>query len=274
MPRQEFEWTFGEDEAAAGVGRGRVRGPFWFMAAAVLAVLLLLLLWRGGQQQMAQTEAALAAQVQTALNELRAAQAAGDRERFWALLDDDPAWQAGQLQPTWQAFYGHELSVTRAQPYQSLIQANVQWTENGRIYHRLLFFREERGLPRLAAAPLDYWGQSDEQRYAWGSLRYGAADAAWVDALATFVARQVDQHCLAPCPRLTVRLQPDWAETAVPHTIYVPSPRLVAVDEQGQPGPAFWQLLADRLADRMAPTIIHFAVPETAVPLDYERLAA
>jgi ABC-type glycerol-3-phosphate transport system substrate-binding protein len=277
--KRDFEWVFAEDaeneaETPAPPRSGRVRGPFWFMATAVFAILFLLFFWRSQQQQATQLETALTQRVQATLDEIKAAQAAGDQERFMALLGRDPAWRADQLQPAWQDFYQHDLTATRAHPYQALIQANVTWQENGRSYQRLLFFEDERGVPRLMSPPAGYWGQSRQQPYTWGTLQYGEADEVWREAMATFIEQQLTQLCLAPCPTLTVSLQPHWSETAAPHTIYLPSPRLVALDEQGQPAPAFWELLAERLADRLALTTIHFAVPETAVPLDYERIAA
>ncbi|MFO7540006.1 MAG: acetate--CoA ligase family protein, partial [Chloroflexota bacterium] len=274
--KRDFEWTFAEDgaEAEPPPAPGRVRGPFWYMATAVLISLTLLLIWAMGRRQVAQTEAELSQQVQSALDELRSARTTADFERFMALLDRDPGWRAGQLQPAWREWYSHDLTVTRAQPHGALIQANVAWQENGRSYQRLLFLREERGLPRLSAPDPLYWGQAQQQTYDWGTLHYGEIDAAWAAAVAEFVAQSLAQFCLAPCPNLTVNLQPHWHETAVPHTIDLPSPRLVAIDEQGQPADPFWALLANRLADRVAPTTIRFAVPETAVPMDYERIAA
>jgi ABC-type glycerol-3-phosphate transport system substrate-binding protein len=276
--KRDFEWTFAEDgietEAAVAPPPGRVRGPFWFMATAVFITLILLLSWAVGRRQLAQAEVELTQQVQAALDNLREAQAAGDVERFLILLDDDPDWRAGQLHPAWHEFYSHELRVTRAQPYGSLLQANVAWEENDHTYHRLLFFRIERGLPRLSAADPDYWGTARRSNHAWGALQYGDSDELWVEAIAGFVAELLDQFCLAPCSDVTVSLQPHWEETAVPHTIYIPSPRLVAIDEQGQPAPHFWELLENRLADRVALTTVRFAVPETAVPMDYERIAA
>ena len=274
--KRDFEWTFAEDETEpdSTAASGRVRGPFWFMATAVFLALILLAGWAIGQRRLAQDEAALAEQVAAALNELRAAQANADFDRFMALLDRDPGWRAGHLQPAWQEWYNHDLTVTRAQMHGSLIQANVIWAENGRIHHRLLFFRDERGLPRLSAPDPTYWGTIQQQTFAWGRLHYGEIDAAWADAIGDFIADALAGFCLNPCPNLAIHLQPHWEETAVPHTIHIPSPRLVALDEQGQPTDPFWDLLTDRLADRVAPTTIRFAVPETAVPMDYERIAA
>jgi ABC-type glycerol-3-phosphate transport system substrate-binding protein len=274
--KRDFEWTFTEDEMEPETtsASGRVRGPFWFMTTAVFLVLILLAGWIIGQRRLAQAEAELAEQVTVALNELRTAQANADFDRFMALLDRDPGWRAGQLSPHWQKWYNHDLTVTRAQPHGSFIQANVVWTENGRIHHRLLFFREERGLPRLSAPDPTYWGMIQQQTYDWGTLHYGQIDEAWADATADFVAGALIQFCPDPCPDLDIHLQPNWQETAVPHTIHIPSPRLVALDEQGQPAAFFWELLENRLADRLAPTTIRFAVPETAVPMDYERIAA
>jgi hypothetical protein len=274
--KRDFEWTFVEEEMApeTTAASGRVRGPFWFMATAVFLVLILLAGWLIGQRQLVQAEAELAEQVTVALNELRAAQANADFDRFMALLDRDPGWRAGQLSPYWREWYNHELTVTRAQPHSTFIQANVVWTENGRIHHRLLFFRDERGLPRLSAPDPAYWGPIQQQTFAWGTLHYGEIDAGWADAIGNFIADVLAGFCLNPCPDLAVHLQPHWEETAVAHTIHIPSPRLVALDEQGQPADPFWELLENRLTDRVALTTIRFAVPETAVPMDYERIAA
>jgi hypothetical protein len=181
--KESFEWTFAEDgvetEAEPPPSSGRVRGPFWFVATAVLLTLILLAGWVIGQRRLAQAEAELTQQVQSALDELRTAQTAADFERFMALLDHDPGWRAGQLQPAWREWYSHNLTVTRAQPHGALIQANVAWQENGRSYQRLLFLREERGLPRLSAADPTYWGPTGQAHYAWGTLRYGEIDEPW-----------------------------------------------------------------------------------------------
>jgi ABC-type glycerol-3-phosphate transport system substrate-binding protein len=274
--KRDFEWTFAEDkmEPDTTAASGRVRGPFWFMAIAVFVAFILLAGWVIGQRQLAQAEADLAQQVTVALTELQTAQTTADFDRFMALLDRDPGWRAGQLQPAWREWYGHDLTVTRALPHGALIRANVVWAENGRIHNRLLFFREERGLPRLSAPDPAYWGPIQQQTYDWGTLHYGEIDQAWAAAIVGFVADSLAQFCPDPCPSLAIHLQPHWEETAVPHAIHIPSPRLVALDEQGQPADPFWELLADRLADRVAPTTVRFAVPETAVPMDYERIAA
>jgi ABC-type glycerol-3-phosphate transport system substrate-binding protein len=274
--KRDFEWTFAEDEMEPETtsASGRVRGPFWFMATAVFLVLILLAGWIIGQRRLAQAEAELAEQVTVTLNELRTAQANVDFDRFMALLDRDPGWRAAQLAPHWRKWYNNDLTVTRAQPHGAFIQANVVWAENGRIHNRLLFFRDERGLPRLSTPDPAYWGPLQQQTYDWGTLHYGEIDAAWAAAIADSVTGALAHFCQAPCPNLTIRLQPHWEETAVPHTIHIPSPRLVALDEHGQPASLFWELLENRLADRVAPTTIRFAVPETAVPMDYERIAA
>ena len=59
---------------------------------------------------------------------------------------------------------------------------------------------------------------------------------------------------------MQLALRDDYRETAAPQTLYLPSPRLVALDDEGQPAPLFWEELQTRLQGYLSPATIRFAI--------------
>jgi len=79
------------------------------------------------------------------------------------------------------------------------------------------------------------------------------------------VAETIAQTCAANCleDRLpfTLTLARDYGGTAAPGRLRLPSPRLLALDQDGRPGPLFWQMLEQQIGGYLTPAVIRFAVP-------------
>ncbi len=78
------------------------------------------------------------------------------------------------------------------------------------------------------------------------------------------VSSLCDAGCLEARRPFVVQLAPDYGQTAVPGQIRLPSPRLVALTEDGRPAPQFWQQLQQRIEAHLTPATIRFALPPSA----------
>jgi len=253
---------------------------FWL---AILVILLVLAAgWAISRQRLGQFQAARQADVQALLDLERQAFLAGDGDLFFSFLASDSAWRAAQLRPEQQTAWRAGYTVTGVDAQVDVIRANAAWSEAGQTYQRLLFFEERDGRLRHAATDPSFWGRPQTQTTNWGEVRYAEVDEQWIDSLAAFVDQVVAGLCAESCPPdrlpLTLVVADGYAETAVPHTLLIPSPRLLALDENGQPAAPFWQLLSSRLRAYLSPAVIRFALPPTGFlglhTFDYERLAA
>ncbi|MCA9969730.1 MAG: extracellular solute-binding protein, partial [Anaerolineales bacterium] len=259
---------------------------FWLGAALVLA--LLLGGWGIGRFRVAQAAQARQTAVQTRLDQERQAFLAGDGAGFMAFLADDPAWQAAQLLPHNQAAQRAGLQVTDVRLFGGTpeaggaLGANVSWTVNGQTYQRITFFRQSAGqLLHVPTAP-EFWGARQERETTWGTLVYHEADALFADRIVAAVTDAVIAACEARCVAnrlpLTLVLRDDFVETAVPNTLHLPSPRIVAVAANGQPAAPFWAELQARVTAHLVPATIRFALPpQNFLGLhyfDYEQAAA
>ena len=99
----------------------------------------------------------------------------------------------------------------------------------------------------------------------WGTLLIPDKDDEWSLAIAQFVAERRKTLCDPACPTerfpITLEIARTYANTVAPNSVVVPSPRLIAVDADGRPGPAFWAMLDARLTDYLTSDTIRFAVP-------------
>jgi len=236
---------------------------FWLVTAVIL--LALGLGWAVSRQRVGRFQAERQEDVQAMLDLERQAFLAGDGDLFYSFLTADAAWRAAQLLPeqrdAWRAGY----TVTGIDAQADFVRANVDWVEGGQRYQRLLFFAARDGRLRHAATDPRFWGQAQQRTTSWGEIHYSEVDEQWVGDLAAFVEQTVAALCAAPCVPgrvpLTLVVADDYEETAVPRTLRIPSPRLLALDENGWPAGPFWQLFAARLRAYLLPATIRFALP-------------
>lgn len=229
---------------------------------------LLIGIWQMWQTRLAESESELREQVQTVLYLEHIAVLNGDGALFLSLQEDDPAWISAQLWPENQAAARAGLTVTQVEQYSDFIQADATWTADGETLQRTIFFEERDGhLLHISTAP-DYWGKPIRERQPWGTLYYSEMDSVWVEDIAPFVSERVAQICAANCVEerlpLTLVLAGDYGLTAAPHRLRLPSPRLLALDEEGAPAPLFWQTLQRQLEGYLAPATVRFAIPPSS----------
>ena len=236
-----------------------------FWVTSVIITLLILSGWTFLRRQQERNRQALIESTQAALDLMRDAVADGDGELFFALQDPGVETFAAQLTPQNLAFYRAGPRITNVEQSDALLHANAVWQENGRRYQRILFFSQHGNQPRLTATDPNYWGGSKRKQQSWGRLIYHERDEVWTDEIARFVDAEVKELCSTSClkDKLPVNLivRSGFLPTAEPAHIYVPSPRLLGLDETGQPADRFWQVLEQRLTDYLTPATIYFAVP-------------
>lgn len=276
-------WRIGEDESQEPDPPEPQRpflGPLLFLLLTAVLVGGVLSAWYAGQRQIERSEADLRRQVQTVLDLQQRAVQRGDGDLFFSVVADDPAFRAAQLLPANVDPHRAGLTVTRAWLRDGIVQANLRWTANGKTYQRIAFYRLRSADLRQIPTTPDYWGDSIVRQTAWGRLEISEVDAAWATDIAAFVRREKARLCDTDCPEraLTVAVRPDFGTTAVPHTVYVPSPRLLGLDETGAPSDRFWDALRRELAAQTAPVTIRFALPPK-LPVgihlvEYEQAAA
>lgn len=259
------------------------RDGVWFLLMAALIAAAILAVWRSGTTRMAQSEADLRADIQSLLDLQHNAFLQGDGDLFLSFLSNDPGWRMAQLHPLNQQAARAGFTVTRAQQRDAMVWANLSWNDGGQTWQRIAFFEGANG--RYTQIPADpaFFGERQRIRHDWGVLSLPAADAKWADPIAAAIAAEIATLCATGCRDdalpLTVEIRANWRETAVPHLITLPSPRLIALDANSQPAPAFYTLLRQRLADRLTPATVRFAVPPPSyhnnqTTLDYDAAAA
>lgn len=276
----KFDWRFEEEGQSRGIGTRPLRQQRrrWFFMV-LLAGLLIGLGVRGWRLAQNQADALLLAQIQTQLDAEQTALAQGDVALLRTLYQDDPVLFAAAFQPAYRV---GPLTSKSVNGQGDELWATFTWNEVGHTWQRLFFWeRQESQIIRRANAA-QFWGAWQEPiPYSWGQLHLQQADAPWQTAVSQFVDHWLAEQC-HPCLTdrlpITLTLAPDWQLTAAPNQVRVPSPHLVALDEQGQPGEPFWQLLRERLVDLLTPATLTFAVPEreqgTSWEYTYGQLAA
>ncbi len=252
-------------------------------AQRVTALLLLLLLvaaWFLTQQAGEQAQRQRQENIQDMLEQARQSVLAGDGERFFSLFTANAAWRAAQLQPVNQLLFRAGARVQSLSHYPGVRQADVTWADGSITWQRTLFFAQTEDGWRIAPPEVGYWGQQQQRAMPWGTLVYYRLDEPWAEAIAKFASSLHAELCAAGCAaeRLTLVVANGYGETAVPHTLHIPSPRLVALDETGQPGAPFWEMLHQRLEAYFLPVTIRFALPPTELPgvhlVYYDQAAA
>lgn len=245
----------------------------WWLRVVVGGVIVGLFVggWVSGRNQIRRFDEWLGQQAQATLNQERQAFLAGDGDLFLLTQANDPAWLAGQLRPENQAIMANGPLVSRAEEHGGQLWANVTWTDEQGNWQRAAFFSRQNGQWVHGPAGADYWGTLFQMTTSWGQLRYHEVDQPFAALVADFVSQTIAHYPAGDS--FTLTLSPHYGLTAAPNQIQMASPRLVALDEAGQPGLPFWQQLAQRLESHFSPAEITFAVPAGLIP-SYEPLAA
>jgi ABC-type glycerol-3-phosphate transport system substrate-binding protein len=283
--KNRFDWNVGDledgDESVVRhVQHWWQADAFWFMLGVVIIGALLIGGWRAGQAQLARSEAKLKSRVQTIFDLERQAILNGDGDLFLSVQDQDPAWLVAQLLPENLEPTRAGLQVTRAQSHDNLVWANVSWREGGQTWQRVSFLEWREN--QLVHVPSDasYWGPRQRTPYSWGDLVYQKMDATYVPSIAAAVDDWISKHCAGEnCPEgalpFTLTLTPDHYQTAATDEIRVPSPRLLALKQDGLPAPPFWRHLEGKIEAHLTPATIRFALPpEGRSMLNYGEIAS
>ena len=201
-----------------------------------------------------------------------------DGELFLSTFANDAAWRMEQLRPEHQVFYQSMPQVTRVRQYDTVTLANLTWTMNDKTLQRIAFFQRENDRIRQYPTASDYWGESYTQSYEWGALTYYEVDEMWVNVISAFISQQIAEYCPVSCPPdrlpLDVWLTDRYHPPLATNELMILSPRLLALDDQGEPAPLFWQQLDEQLADILTPAVLRFAIPpDLQQVVDYERAA-
>ena len=278
----KFEWQF-DESADERPFRSRSSwtavgaAAFWLPAAIITLAIIggwAFLRWRAQKLDQALTES-----TQSVLNLAHQAVIDGDSELFFALQEGHRDRAANQLQPQILNFYRAAPQITNVERVGEMLHANAAWQEDGQSYQRVLFFAQRGGRLRQIATDPAFWGNQKELSQRWGKLKYWEVDAPWAEEIGDFLASAVTDLCRPICPGeqvpLTLDLRSDFLPTAEPNHIFMPSPRLIGLNEAGRPSDRFWQLLQQHLMDALAPAAIRFAVPsDSSTRIDYEAAAA
>lgn len=268
--KSQFDWKL--DDAAEGTdslngdpGLQRSSNALTYLIVALLITAAVAGGWQISKRRLAQAEEALRRQVQALLDLEQSAFQRGDGDLFLSVQSADPAWMSAQLLPINQEVNRSGLTVSRVEAHQDRVWANVSWTNEQGSWHRIAFF-QRRG-DQLKQLPTDdeYWGASQQQGTGWGQLIYRQVDESWASRVVRYTNSEVERLCAAGCLAerrpFTLILAPDYAETAVPDEIRLPSPRLLALTGTGFPAPLFWEQLSQRLEAHLAPAQIRIGVP-------------
>jgi hypothetical protein len=245
---------------------------FWLSTAVIIIVLAGG--WLFTQRRLAQADDDIRASLQTLLDVRQDAFLSGDGDLFFTTFTADPAWQAAQLLPFNQTAHRAGLTITRVESNEDVVWANATWRESGETLQRLLFFEKRNGRYQQIATDPDYWGSLSNTPTNWGRIRSYKPDEDWLPEINSFV----ETACAGECEPFTLILANNYAETAVSDSIQVPSPRIFAVGVDGDPAPAYWEMLKQRLTAKLNPAVIRIALPPqtllTPHIFAYQHLAA
>ena len=277
---EQFEWHVDEDEYDNIVRSRPPRSPrrSWRYFMVIAVILIVGIGWRVSQHQLQRLEARIKQDIQAILTLEHQAFLAGDGELFFSVQVNDDAWRTAQLLPENQAVSRAGLQVTQIFPQdENIIWADVTWYEAGQIWRRIAFFKQDGAqFVHLATDPA-YWGTTQSLQRVWGQLIYYEADEVWATQILDFVDEIIAGTCQEACQQeklpLTIHLTNDYNQTAVAGQLHVPSPRIFALDEAGEPAPHFWATVEQRVTNYLHPITLRFAVTSTIDLIDYQRVA-
>jgi ABC-type glycerol-3-phosphate transport system substrate-binding protein len=239
------------------------------MVFALLILAVVLGSWSISRQRSEAAASRLQNQVQAVLDLEHEAVLNHDGSLFASLQVEDPAWLSIQLQSEHLAFARAERTVTRADQLGSEVWANVTWEEDGALLQRLVFLQWVDGALQRTASAQNYWLGANKvyrSNHSWGTFIVGEGDEQWGDRIASAIDRIVRERCDRNCHQtllpVTVRLTGSYDNNPLSSEILLPSPRLLALDEAGQPAELFWDALERALLERLLPAHIRFALPD------------
>ncbi len=261
-----FEWEQSdeeqlEDEPAPTVMASKARRWLALIGLLLFAAVLFL---AGYFYLSRQAKIEATAAIHHTLDIARSACLAGDEELFFSLQSDDPAWRASWHQPPRYGPICAGLSILDLEPSGANYAATLAGDDGLR---RLAFFQVTPvGTRQLDQLP-GYWGERYVHTLADGNeLIFSGADGPFVLQIAAFVEERVGELCAGGGCRgdaqpFTLEVRRDYRQTAAPGMLYVPSPRLLGLDSDGQPAAPFWEAVTAELAAHLTPGVITFAVP-------------
>jgi hypothetical protein len=204
---------------------------------------------------------------------------AGDSELFFSVQSAETTWLVTQLRRETQQQHRAGLTITHAEQHGADIWANGEWTDDAGTWQRILFFQQINGsLEQITNSP-QFWGAEQAKLADWGLLKLSEADEDWTDAMRDFVADTLADACVDSCVTtlypLIITIRNDFVVTAAPNQIYVPSPRLLGLDADGNPAPQFWHRLRAEIDALVAPITLRYAIqPQTDQHVDYAAVSA
>ncbi|MCP4415408.1 MAG: extracellular solute-binding protein [Chloroflexi bacterium] len=281
---EQFNWHVGEDEdnemlEEVHVDSSRAVFPYLLVIGTAVALVLLIGSWQVGQKEVEQSEDTLQAEVQALLNFQHDAFLQGDGNLFFSGYYSDPAFRAAQLLPYNLEAHRAGLQITNVRQQDEFIWVNVSWEAENETYQRILFFTQRGDRLSQVASDEAFWGVWVVRELDWGTLGFFEIDRKWADAFETAVTPTIHTLCADGCSLpLTISIVDHYGETAVANQIRMPSPRLIGLDENGDPASQFWLTLEQKIADRLTPATIKFAIPPPVGQtklflLDYEQAA-
>ena len=301
--KDQFDWRIDEEDEEEIVplsksGSGWILGSVLFLVMSVVITGALLGSWRTGRSRLEQSEEDTKTAVQALLDLEHDAFLRGDGDLYFSQYSNDSAWIPAQFLPINMQAARAGFQVTRAERHEDFVWANLSWRANQQtnqptsplanllsnqpIYQRIAFFQwQGEKLVHAPTAP-GYWGGWQAIQQEWGELIHTEIDKEWAQSTADFVAGAVDEICQQRCLDgrlpLALHLANDFSETAAPGQLRIPSPRLIALDEDGQPADIFWEMLHQRLEAYLSPAVIRFAVPPPTIYnnqtiIDYDQAA-
>ncbi|MEM7332324.1 MAG: extracellular solute-binding protein [Chloroflexota bacterium] len=282
-----FDWQIGEedDELPAYEQKGQASRGYWIWSLLILvgtavAGSLIFGGYQAGEHQAQQIQDTVGSIIQGHIDLQAQAVQRGDGEFFFGLHADNSSWRAAQLLPANQNFYKGNPQVTRIQEEENLIWASVSATVDGRTVSRIMFFSQENQELKQIPTDSQFWGKVNLLPTSWGELHFHDADAVWAEEIDLFVEEIIAKHCAVTCleNKTTFQLDiaPDFWKTAVANEVRVPSPRLLAINSDGEPDQMFWDALENEIVQQITPALIKFGIPDVRQTqlMDYEGAAA
>ena len=273
----KLNWEIDEDEERPRQVKER-RLPFSSLFTFFMVVILAAVgigIWQVREKQADEAEEDLRQQIQAALDREREALEENDGELFLTYYDADPEWIAALLQPRNIAVLRAGPTVTRVDQSGNDIYTNIEWSEGDQTWQRITFYRWQNGqLVHIPKVPV-YWGQVVHTHRSWGDLFVHEQDLSWANEISDFMVEEIENICRNQTENLcdgreghlSVTIAADYFQTAAQNQIRIPSPRLLALDESGEPGQPFWDALRLALANALTPVTVQFAVPREQAPV-------
>jgi ABC-type glycerol-3-phosphate transport system substrate-binding protein len=271
----KLDWQIGDDDDGPPE---RKRGSWPVTSLLAIAVTIAVIgilfgIWSAGRYETAQVERRLKEAIQQALDLERQAFLDGDGDLFFDAQDRDPAWLSAQLLPENQIVYQAGMTITEIELNGEDIWINVSWSIEGEHLQRVAFFRQRRDRLIHMATSENFWGSVSIAKQPWGVLRYHDQDRRWLWEMAAFIDEVVDEICGPRIPGtcrsekfpFTLTIAGDYRKTAAPNQLRLPSPRLLALDQDGNPADLYWNRLRQEIQAYLTPAVIRFAVPDNLV---------